>query len=138
MNKIIHTENAPAAIGPYSQAVQAGNLLFVSGQIPVDPATGAFAGDDISVQARQSLTNVKNILEEAGFTTADVVKTTVLLANMSDFAAMNAVYAEFFTAPYPARAAFQVACLPRNALVEIECVAVLKEDYKEDYDEECL
>lgn len=124
MNKPIHTENAPAAIGPYSQAVQAGNMLFVSGQLPVDPATGAFAGEDITAQTRQSLTNVKNILEEAGFTTADVVKTTVLLANMSDFAAMNAVYAEFFSAPFPARAAFAVKDLPKAALVEIEAIAV--------------
>ena len=124
MNKPIHTENAPAAIGPYSQAVQAGNMLFVSGQLPVDPATGAFAGEDITAQTRQSLTNVKNILEAAGFSLADVVKTTVLLANMSDFAAMNAVYAEFFSAPFPARAAFAVKDLPKAALVEIEAIAV--------------
>ena len=123
MNKPIHTEKAPAAIGPYSQAVQAGNILFVSGQIPVDPATGAFAGEDITTQTRQSLTNVKNILEAAGYTTADVVKTTVLLANMGDFAAMNAVYAEFFSAPFPARAAFAVKDLPKGALVEIEAIA---------------
>ena len=124
MNKPIHTPKAPAAIGPYSQAVQAGNMLFVSGQIPIDPATGEFAGSDITTQTRQSLTNVKNILEEAGYTTADVVKTTVLLANMGDFAAMNAVYAEFFTAPCPARAAFAVKDLPKGALVEIEAIAV--------------
>ena len=124
MNKIIHTENAPAAIGPYSQAVQAGNLLFVSGQIPVDPATGAFAGDDISTQARQSLTNVKNILEAAGYSCADVVKTTVLLKDMADFAEMNGAYAGFFIANPPARACFQVACLPKNASLEIECIAV--------------
>ena len=124
MNQSIHTPNAPAAIGPYSQAVQAGNTLYVSGQIPIDPTTGAFAGNDITAQTRQSLTNVRNILEAAGFTLADVVKTTVLLADIADFAAMNAVYAEFFTAPFPARAAFQVAALPKNALVEIECVAV--------------
>ena len=133
-NIAIHTENAPAAIGPYSQAIQAGNTIYVSGQLPIDPATGAFAGDDITAQTRQSLTNMKNILIEAGTDMSAVVKTTVLLADIADFAAMNAVYAEFFAAPYPARAAFQVACLPRNALVEIECVAVLKEDY----DEECL
>ena len=96
MNKPIHTPNAPAAIGPYSQAVQAGNMLFVSGQIPIDPVTGAFAGDDITSQTRQSLTNVSNILAAAGYTCADVVKTTVLLADIGDFAAMNAVYAEFF------------------------------------------
>lgn len=123
-NIAIHTENAPAAIGPYSQAIQAGNTVYVSGQLPIDPATGAFAGDDITAQTRQSLTNMKNILLQAGADMCDVVKTTVLLADIADFAAMNAVYAEFFTAPFPARAAFQVACLPKNALVEIECVAV--------------
>ena len=123
-NIAIHTENAPAAIGPYSQAIQAGNTIYVSGQIPIDPATGAFAGNDITTQTRQSLTNIKAILAEAGADMSNVVKTTVLLADIADFAAMNAVYAEFFTAPYPARAAFQVACLPKNALVEIECVAV--------------
>jgi 2-iminobutanoate/2-iminopropanoate deaminase len=123
-NIAIHTENAPAAIGPYSQAIQAGNTIYVSGQLPIDPATGAFAGDDITSQTRQSLTNMKNILIEAGTDMSAVVKTTVLLADIADFAAMNAVYAEFFSAPYPARAAFQVACLPKNALVEIECVAV--------------
>ena len=123
MNRIIHTDRAPAAIGPYSQAVQAGNLLFVSGQIPIDPATGAFAGEDITTQTRQSLTNVKAILEEAGYTLSDVVKATVLLADMGDFAAMNAVYAEFFTANCPARAAFAVKDLPRGAKVEIEVIA---------------
>lgn len=123
-NIAIHTENAPAAIGPYSQAIQAGNTIYVSGQLPIDPATGAFAGNDIASQTRQSLTNMKNILLQAGADMSDVVKTTVLLADIADFAAMNAVYAEFFTAPFPARAAFQVACLPKNALVEIECVAV--------------
>ena len=106
MNTIIHTENAPAAIGPYSQAVQAGNLLFISGQIPVDPATGAFAGEDITTQTRQSLTNVRNILEAAGYALTDVVKTTVLLADMGDFAACNAVYSQFFTENCPARQPF--------------------------------
>ena len=123
MKNCIHTENAPAAIGPYSQAVQVGNLLFVSGQLPIDPATGSFAGDDITAQTRQSLTNVKAILEEAGYGLADVAKTTVLLANMGDFAAMNAVYAEFFTENCPARAAFAVKELPKGALVEIEAIA---------------
>ena len=123
-NVAINTPNAPAAIGPYSQAIQAGNTIYVSGQLPIDPATGAFAGDEIKTQTRQSLTNMKNILIEAGTDMSAVVKTTVLLANIADFAAMNEVYAEFFSAPYPARAAFQVACLPKNALVEIECVAV--------------
>ena len=123
-NIAIHTDNAPAAIGPYSQAIQAGNTIYVSGQLPIDPATGAFAGEDIAAQTRQSLTNIKAILAAAGADMSNVVKTTVLLANIVDFAAMNAVYAEFFTAPFPARAAFQAAALPKNALVEIECVAV--------------
>lgn len=123
-NIAIHTEKAPAAIGPYSQAIQASSTIYVSGQLPIDPATGAFAGNDIASQTRQSLTNMKHILQQAGADMCDVVKTTVLLADIADFAAMNAVYAEFFTAPFPARAAFQVACLPKNALVEIECVAV--------------
>ena len=124
MNTAIHTDLAPAAIGPYSQAIKAGNTVYVSGQLPIDPATGAFAGSDITAQTRQSLTNLKNILNAAGADMCDVVKTTVYLANIADFAAMNEVYAQFFTAPYPARAAFEVACLPKNALVEIECVAV--------------
>lgn len=125
MNNIaISTTNAPAAIGPYSQAIQAGNTIYVSGQLPIDPATGAFAGEDIASQTRQSLTNIKNILAEAGTDMSAVVKTTVLLADIADFAAMNQVYAEFFTAPFPARAAFQAANLPKNARVEIECVAV--------------
>ena len=123
MNTPIYTPNAPAAIGPYSQAVQAGNMLFVSGQIPVDPATGAFAGEDIVTQTKQSLTNVKNILEAAGYSLNDVVKTTVLLADIADFASMNAVYAEFFSENKPARACFAVKDLPRGALVEIEAIA---------------
>ncbi len=124
MNQSIHTEKAPAAIGPYSQAVRAGNTIYVSGQIPIDPVTGEFAGSDIASQARQSLTNIRNILAAAGTDMAHVVKTTVLLADIKDFAAMNEVYAGFFTEPFPARAAFQVAALPKGALVEIEAVAV--------------
>ena len=123
MNTPIHTPNAPAAIGPYSQAVQTGNMLFVSGQIPINPATGAFAGEDIVTQTHQSLTNVKNILAAAGFGLNDVVKTTVLLADIADFAAMNAVYAEYFSENKPARACFAVKDLPRGALVEIEAIA---------------
>ena len=123
--KAIASPKAPAAIGPYSQAVQAGNTIYVSGQLPIDPSTGAFAGEDIVSQTRQSLTNIKNVLEEAGASMDCVVKTTVLLADIADFAAMNEVYAEFFSAPYPARAAFQVAALPKAAKVEIEAVAVL-------------
>ena len=124
MNTAISTPNAPAAIGPYSQGIQAGSTIFVSGQLPIDPATGAFAGQDIASQTRQSLTNIKNILAAAGASMNDVVKTTVMLKNIGDFAAMNAVYAEFFTEPFPARAAYQVAALPKDALVEIECIAV--------------
>lgn len=120
----IQTPNAPAAIGPYSQAVQAGGTIYVSGQLPINPATGEFAGADIRAQARQSLENIKAILAAAGTDMAHVVKTTVLLQDMADFVAMNEVYAEYFSEPYPARAAFQVAKLPKDALVEIEAVAV--------------
>ena len=123
-NKAVHTPNAPAAIGPYSQAVVAGNTVYVSGQLPIDPATGAFAGADIASQTRQSLTNMKAILEANGMTMADVVKTTVLLADIGEFAAMNGVYAEFLAEPFPARAAYQVAALPKAAKVEIEAIAV--------------
>lgn len=123
-NKAIHTENAPAAIGPYSQAVVAGSTVYVSGQLPIDPSTGEFAGPDIVSQTRQSLLNLKAILVAHGMDMADVVKTTVLLADIGEFAQMNQIYAEFFSEPYPARAAFQVAALPKSAKVEIEAVAV--------------
>lgn len=123
-NKAIHTVNAPAAIGPYSQGIAAGELAFISGQLPIDPATGNFAGEDIESQTRQSLENLKAILEENGMTMGDVTKTTVLLADIAEFAAMNAIYGEYFAEPYPARAAFQVAALPKNARVEIEAFAV--------------
>lgn len=123
--RIIHTASAPAAIGPYSQAVAAsGEVCFVSGQLPIDPSTGEFAGATIEEQTRQSLENVKAILAEAGMTMDNVVKTTVLLNDIADFAAMNGVYAQFFTENCPARAAFQAAALPKGALVEIEAVAV--------------
>ena len=122
---IIATTNAPAAIGPYSQAIDCGSLLITSGQIPIDPATGNLVEGDITAQTRQSLTNVKAILEAAGLTMDNVVKTTVFLQNMGDFAAMNAVYAEFFTeGQYPARSAVEVGALPRGALVEIETICV--------------
>ena len=124
MNKAVFTENAPAAIGPYSQGVQAGNTVYVSGQLPIDPATGEFAGADIKAQTRQSLTNIKNILAAAGYEMSDVVKTTCLLADIAEFGAMNEVYAEFFTEPFPARAAFQVAAVPKGAKIEIEAIAV--------------
>ena len=121
--KMISTKKAPAAIGPYSQAIQVGNLVYTSGQIPIDPATGAFVEGDIKEQTRQSLTNVKSILEEVGLTMNNVVKTTVFMADMGDFADMNSVYAEFFTEPYPARSAVAVKTLPKGALVEIEVIA---------------
>ena len=123
--KVISTKKAPVAIGPYSQAIQVGNLVYTSGQIPIDPATGAFVEGGIKEQTRQSLSNVRAILEEAGLSMANVVKTTVFMADMNDFADMNAVYAEFFTEPYPARSAVAVKTLPKGAVVEIEVVAEL-------------
>lgn len=122
--KAIQTSNAPAAIGPYSQAIDSGaGLIFVSGQLPIDPATGAFPDGGVKEQTRQSLTNASAILEEAGLGLGNVVKTTVFLADMADFAAMNEVYSQFFTAPFPARSAVAVKTLPKGALVEIECIA---------------
>ena len=123
--KVISTQKAPAAIGPYSQAIQIGNLVYTSGQIPIDPTTGKFAEGGIKEQTRQSLLNVKVILEEAGLMMKNVVKTTVFIADMNDFADMNAIYAEFFSEPYPARSAVAVKTLPKGALVEIEAVAAL-------------
>lgn len=120
----ISTKNAPAAIGPYSQAIEANGTVYVSGQLPIDPATGNFAEGGIKAEARQSLTNIKNILAEAGLTMQNVVKVTVLLADINNFAAVNEVYAEFFEAPYPARSAFAVAALPKGANIEIEAIAV--------------
>ena len=123
MKETIITAKAPAAIGPYSQAIKVGKLVSTSGQIPIDPATGRFVEGGIKEQTRQSLTNVKAILEKAGLTMDHVVKTTVFMADMNDFADMNAVYAEFFTEPYPVRSAVAVKTLPKGALVEIEVVA---------------
>ena len=123
MKKVINTKAAPAAIGPYSQAIRVVNLVYTSGQIPIDPATGSFVEGGVKEQTRQSLLNVKAILAEAGLTMGDVVKTTVFLADMNDFADMNTVYAEFFSEPYPARSAVAVKTLPKGALVEIEVVA---------------
>lgn len=122
--KSISTNNAPAAIGPYSQAIEANGTVYVSGQLPIIPATGEFAEGGIQAEARQSLTNIKNILAEAGLGMQNVVKVTVLLADISNFAAVNEVYAEFFDAPYPARSAFAVAALPKGANIEIEAIAV--------------
>jgi len=122
--KQINTDKAPAAIGPYSQATDSGaGLVFVSGQLPIDPATGAFPEGGVKEQTRQSLLNAKAILEMAGLNLSAVVKTTVFLADMGDFAAMNEVYAQFFSAPFPARSAVAVKTLPKGALVEIECIA---------------
>lgn len=124
MKKVIATTAAPAAIGPYSQAIQAGNMLFASGQLGIDPATGNFAEGGIKEQTTQSFKNVKAILAEAGFTMSDVVKTTVFLADMGDFAAMNEIYASQFEGDFPARSAVAVKTLPKNGLVEVEVVAV--------------
>ena len=123
MKQVISTPKAPAAIGPYSQAIRVGNLVFTSGQIPIDPATGGFVEGGVKEQTRQSLSNVQAILEEAGLSMSHVIKTTVFLADMNDFADMNAVYAEFFSEPYPARSAVAVKTLPKGALVEIEVIA---------------
>lgn len=123
MKKQINTAAAPAAIGPYSQAIEAGGMVFVSGQLPIDPATGAFAEGGIKELTRQSLTNMKAILAEAGLTMDNVVKTTVFLADMADFAEMNEVYASFFEGVCPARSAVAVKTLPKEARVEIECIA---------------
>lgn len=124
MKTPISTTQAPAAIGPYSQAVEAAGTVYVSGQLPIIPATGQFAEGGIKELTAQSLTNIKNILAEAGLTMADVVKTSVFLADMNDFAEMNEVYAQFFEAPFPARSAVAVKTLPKNARIEIECIAV--------------
>ena len=122
--KSIRTEKAPAAIGPYSQAIDSGmGLVFVSGQLPIDPSTGAFPEGGVKEQTRQSLTNARAILEAAGLELRNVVKTTVFLADMADFAAMNEVYAQFFEAPFPARSAVAVKTLPKGAFVEVECIA---------------
>ncbi len=121
--KAISTSAAPAAIGPYSQAIEIGNFVFCSGQLPIDPATGAFPEGGIEAQTRQSLKNAAAILEAAGTDLHHVVKTTVFLASMDDFATMNSVYAEAFAEPFPARSAVAVKTLPKGALVEIECVA---------------
>ncbi|WP_110953554.1 RidA family protein [Anaerosinus massiliensis] len=126
MKQVVHTDHAPKAIGPYSQAIKANGFLFISGQIPVNPQTGEIVEGGISAQTTQSLENLKAILKEAGCTMKDVVKTSVFLDDMNDFAAMNTVYANYFEAEAPARACVQVAKLPKGALVEIELIAVCK------------
>ena len=120
----LHTDKAPAAVGPYSQAIEANGFIFASGQLPIDPVTNAFAEGGVKEQTRQSLTNARNVLASAGVDLSHVVKTTVFLSDMENFAAMNEVYAEFFKEPYPARSAFAVKALPKGALVEVECIAV--------------
>ena len=122
MKTVISTSKAPAAIGPYSQAIKVGNLLYTSGQIPIDSATGNIVSGDIKEQTRQALSNIKAILEEAGLTMNNVVKTTVFLTNMEDFTEMNSIYAEFFSEPFPARSAVAVRTLPKGVLVEIEAI----------------
>lgn len=122
MKKVICSEKAPGAIGPYSQAIEANGMIFVSGQLPIDAATGVMP-EGVEAQARQSLENVKHILEAAGLTMADIVKTTVFLQDMSLFAGMNVVYATYFEGAFPARSAVSVKALPKDALVEIECIA---------------
>ena len=121
--KVISTDKSPAEIGPYSQGLDAGNIVFVSGQIPVNVQTGTMA-DTIEEQTAQSLNNVKNILAANGLTMANVIKTSVFLSDLNDFAAMNKVYETFFTAPYPTRSCVQVAAIPKGAKIEIECIAV--------------
>lgn len=121
--KALTTEKAPAAIGPYSQAIEANGFVYASGQLPIDPATGAFPEGGVKEQTRQSILNAQAILRSAGLELSNVVKTTVLLSDIADFAAMNEVYAEFFGEPYPARSAFAVRALPKGVLVEIEMIA---------------
>lgn len=125
MAEIISTENAPGAIGPYSQAVKTGGMIFCSGQIPIDPATGNFVSEDVAEQTEQVLKNLEAVLKAGGAGLGNVVKTTVFLADMNDFAAMNDVYARFFNENKPARATVQAARLPRDARVEIECIAAV-------------
>ena len=121
--EIIATEKAPAALGPYSQAIRANGVIYCSGQIPINPATGAIEAQTIEEQTTQAITNLKNVLEKAGSSLAKVVKTTVFIKNMNDFAALNKVYAELFGDTKPARSCVEVARLPKDVLVEIECIA---------------
>lgn len=121
--KVLHSDLAPAAIGPYSQAIEVNGFIFASGQIPIDPHTGKMVEGGVAEQTRQALINAAHVLEEAGLGLSSVVKTTVFLTDMADFATMNEVYASFFKAPYPARSAVAVKALPKGALVEVECVA---------------
>ena len=121
--KVLKTDKAPAAIGPYSQAIEVNGMVFASGQIPLDPATGEVVAGGIKEQTRQALTTASHVMQAAGLTLSDVVKTTVFMADMADFAAMNEVYATFFSEPFPARSAGAVLALPKGVLVEVECIA---------------
>ena len=121
--KVLHTDKAPAAVGPYSQAIEVNGFVFCSGQLPIDPATGVFAEGGVKEQTRQSILNAQEVLRSAGLELSNVVKTTVYLSDMYNFAAMNEVYAQFFSEPFPARSAVAVKTLPKNALVEVECIA---------------
>lgn len=122
--KSVHSEKAPAAVGPYSQAIEANGFVFASGQLPIDPSTGKFPEGGIKEQTRQSILNAQAVLKAAGLDLSKVIKTTVYLSDMANFGAMNEVYAEFFAEPYPARSAVAVRTLPKEALVEVECIAV--------------
>lgn len=124
MMKVLHTDKAPAAIGPYSQAIEVNGFVFASGQIPINPETGVLVEPDIKLQTRQALTNASEVLKAAGIDLTHVVKTTVFLSDMANFASMNEVYATFFKEPFPARSAVAVKELPKGALVEVECIAV--------------
>ena len=124
--KAINSDKAPKAIGPYSQAIQTNGFVFASGQLPIDPATGSFPEGGVKEQTRQSILNAQAILKQAGLDLCDVVKTTVYLADMNDFAVMNEVYAQFFSEPFPARSAIAVKTLPKQALVDVECIAATK------------
>ena len=121
--KVLHTDKAPAAVGPYSQAIEVNGFVFCSGQLPIDPATGVFAEGGVKEQTRQSILNAQEVLRSAGLELSNVVKTTIYLSDMDNFAAMNEVYAQFFSEPFPARSAVAVKTLPKNALVEVECIA---------------
>lgn len=127
IRKVISSTKAPKAIGPYSQAVQVNHMLHVSGQLGLDPTTGEFVSEDVREQTKQVMTNMGNILEEAGTSFKNVVETTILLADMKDYGAVNEVYATFFSKPYPARAAFECANLPKYGRVEIKCLAIVGE-----------
>ena len=124
--KVIESSDAPGAVGPYSQAIQVGNIVFTSGQLPIDPITGKIPEGPISVRAHQALKNLSSIVVEAGASLDDVVKTTVFLTDIAEFQEVNAIYAEYFKSPYPARSAFQVAALPLGADIEIEAIVLIK------------